>query len=154
MAIRAARRGQLGRAGQAILSAACGLLCGGVVYALAATTRVILDPGIEAGGGAGAWIVGSALVFAGALFWSLLGGVVLGLPLASIVFAVLALRVDWEAVSPGRRALVGAALWALLLGVLLAFRSSGGAIDVGLLGIAVALGVTCGLGRLGRMRAA
>lgn len=154
MTIRTAGESQLKRAGHAVLSAASGLLLGVVTYALAATTRVMLDPGVAAGGQAGAWIVGAALVFAGALFWALMGGALLVLPLVSIVFVFLALRAGPEAVRPGRRALLGTGLWSVLFGALLASGSSGGAIDAGLLGIAIALGVAFGVGRLGRMQAA
>jgi len=134
----------------AILSASTGLLVGIVVYALATTTRVLLDSGVEAGTGAAAWIIGSALVFAGALFWALLVGIPLLLPLVSVVFAAMALRAGRGAVSSKRRAILGAGLWVFLFGALLEGGVGGGTLDSALLGVAVALGVACGVGDLER----
>jgi len=138
------------RAAQAILSALAGLLLGNIVYSMASATRVMLDPSVHTADGIGAWIVGWLLLLAVELSWTSVGGMLYVMPFVSIVFLVFAQYAGPAPINSNWRVALAAVLWFLIFGSLLVFGGSSGVIDAILLAIAIGLGVTCGVGMLGR----
>ena len=118
MTIQATGRRRSRRLGDAIWSAAGGLLAGVAIHAITGTVEVLLNLRVEVGEGAGDWLAGSVLVFASALFWGAMVGAIVVWPLASVVIAILAGRNDAAATIRERRTVLVVGLWALVFGAL------------------------------------
>ncbi len=116
-----------------------GVLAGAATYAALGTIKVLLSPGLAAASPAG-WLIGPFLIFAGGLFWGLLGGALFVLGPVFLVF----LRRPRNKLGPA------VAISSALFVPLFVFGFRGRIVDGVVLWIAVWLGVRTGLRQLER----